>query len=505
MASYLSRISTAARAAIYAWRDVFAEPDAAALLPSQEERRAYFRLLWDYYRNSCFDDAKVYAAYKSRYGLYRHTRPLYNPTQRLVDFYAGQVYPGVLSADAKRLPDGVPLAVPFNDDIPDELAAAIAQLWQWSNWQAQSKKYVRFGAACGSVLVEVADEAEKGKVTFEPIYAGRVESVRLSSAGDLEAYALDFYARDDAGGLYRYRKEADKQAIRVYRDEKLEDERENFYGFVPAVWVKHADLGDDYGAPALRSSVGKIDELNSLVSHIHDHIHSRIKAPLVLWSDGRIKSLFAKAARGEEQDDVEQTDDTTLMLKGPAGGSLSTLAGDVDLGAAFAYAEKLIEEVEKDHPELKMFEELRGMSAVTGPAASRLLGDVSVKYWEAAANYDLGSIKLFQMGVAIMGERLRRGDVVAPTEQQRKFAPFDLTSYRKGQLDLTIKPRPLIPVTAEDAAGAEQKRAVGVAAIADFISNEEALRKLGYNESQILQIGQERRAQIKAEEIRAER
>jgi hypothetical protein len=36
--------------------------------------------------------------------------------------------------------------------------------------------------------------------------------------------------------------------------------------------------------------MGKIDELNNLVSHVHDQIHKKIGAPAVFWSDGSVQA-----------------------------------------------------------------------------------------------------------------------------------------------------------------------------------------------------------------------
>ena len=44
-----------------------------------DDRLIDYRLLWAYYQNSVFDDLAAYAGYRSRYRLYRHIRPIYNP------------------------------------------------------------------------------------------------------------------------------------------------------------------------------------------------------------------------------------------------------------------------------------------------------------------------------------------------------------------------------------------------------------------------------------------
>jgi hypothetical protein len=99
-----------------------------------------------------------------------------------------------------------------------------------------------------------------------------------------------------------------------------------------------------------------------------------------------------------------------------------------------------------------MYQELRKMSEVTGPGAARMMGDVYSRVLEVSSNYDQQSIKLFQMAAAIGGFRFRenREGWRLRTEAQAKFAPLDLDSYARGDLNMAIMPRPLIPMTEDD-------------------------------------------------------
>jgi hypothetical protein len=107
-----------------------------------------------------------------------------------------------------------------------------------------------------------------------------------------------------------------------------------------------------------------------------------------------------------------------------------------------------------------MYQRLREMSALTGPAAARLMGDVSGRVQEVASNYDTQSIKLFQMAAAVGGFRFREGREGwrERTEQRQKFGPFDLNSYARGQLNMSIAPRPLVPFTEADTVEMQGKR-----------------------------------------------
>jgi hypothetical protein len=457
----------ATSAAYTTWRRVYQDP-ADIQGGKFETRSDWYRTLWSYYDNSAFEDLARWSGYKKTYSLYRQTRFVYNPTRRLVDFYAGQVYPGVLSDDGAELPEGIPSAIPLADDTPIALQAAIGQLWQWSNWQAGKSVFVRYGAATGSALVEVVDDLERAKVTLANVWPGHVRDLHLDATGNVKSYTIEYTAYDDEQKReYQFAKSVDDEWFRTFRDGKPwapdggDSEYPNPYGFVPACWVKHRDLGGDHGAPAIHGSLGKIDELNSLASHVHDQIHKVIGAPMIIFSEGSIGNLLGRPKRGDTDELAvpEEDRESLLLLKGPQGGSVASLAGDLDLGQAMPYLESLLTEIERDYPELGMYRDLRQMTQVTGPGAQRVMGDVAANVWESAANYDQQLMKAQQMAIAIGGWRASTGAWGSSlTRQQVKFRPFNLDSYAKGDLDHTIMPRPLIPVTeAERLAGERQK------------------------------------------------
>src|SRR6266567_1108530 len=314
-------------------RRVFEDPASAHQTQLYRSRAAQFMLLWAYYDNSLFEksvqtftslninQARLGDVYRSNYNLYRNIRLIYNPVRRLVDFYAGVIYPGVLSEDAEKLPDGVPLAIPFSEDTLPELKAAIAQFWQWSNWQAKKSTLVRYGAALGSSLVELVDDMERGRVTAEVVWPGFVPLVELDSAGNLTAYCVEYQAFDDISRQsYHYRKIVTANAFYYFKNYQPFDYGDgevvdNPYGFVPAVWIKHLDIGGQFGSPAIGGSLGKIDELNGMVSHLHDHIHKAIGAPTLIATSGSIGALFKKTAdRGATADFPTPTEDQQSAL-----------------------------------------------------------------------------------------------------------------------------------------------------------------------------------------------
>jgi hypothetical protein len=452
----------ATSAAAQSFLRVWGDPEGVRRYRAYQSLQERYLYLWHLYKNSVFDGVEQWAVYRAQYGLYRHIRPVYNPTKRLVNFYAGMVYPGVLSTDGAGLPDGTPLAIPLAKDIDEALRDAIGQLWQWSNWQVGKSLMVRYGAALGDVLVEVVDEVDRGKVTFDIIWPGLVTELTLDGSGNVKEYAIEYEAQDTINGpLYHYKRLVNSRTIAEFKNDSLFEyvegvpaERPNPYGFAPAVWCKHTDDGGDHGEPAIRN-ISKIDELNEMASHAHDRAHAVLSSPMVISgkniSQAFVDSLDTKRGPTSDQTRPSAGRESVRVLKAEENGGVSAV--QLPEGEMLHYIEKLLEEIEADHPELTMFETLREMSQITGPAAEILVGDAYALITDARAGYDVQTVKLMQMGLAVAGWRLNTGawgnDL---SSQQETFAPFDLESYRRGDLDFEIMPRPLVPriLTAED-------------------------------------------------------
>lgn len=427
-----------------------AYPDPAAEQQDRDFRswQQQYLLRWGYYTNSAFEVLETWQAYKSLHRLYRNHRSIYNPTQRLCNFYAGAVYPGIVTADARRLPKTVRLAYPLPDDTPDDLRRALAQLWQWSNWQENSGVLVRWAAALGDTLVEVVDDLAGGKVYPELVWPGRVKGLTLDPSGHVKAYEQEYTATDETGKEYVFGKRVDQGQIVTYRDGQVTSETPNPYGFAPAVWVRHTNDGGMHGSPALRC-VGKVDTLNDVASHGIDTLHKMMGAPVVVATGGTLTRLDGAPARQATHELPNNPAQDMDVLK--AGPDAQIISIPLDTQSAIAYMEKLLTEIEADHPEITVWQALRDMSSTTGPAVSRLMGDVEGYVTRAQASYDAQCVKLFQMSIAIAGWRLSTG-AWGPnlTAQQQAFSGFGLDSYKAGQLDMLVLPRPLIPLTQQE-------------------------------------------------------
>jgi hypothetical protein len=257
------------------------------------------------------------------------------------------------------------------------------------------------------------------------------------------------------------------------------------------------------------STLGPVDELNNLASHTNDQIHKIIGAPLVLWAGSGLQNLFNTEKRGPTSEFVEPTSEqeNVLMLKGPQGGHVESLAGNLNLADVAIHMDRLISEIEHDHPELTFYEQLRSMSQITGPAAARLTGDVGKRVLDIQAVYDQSNISLFRMAVAIGGFRANTGAWGQLSPQQQKFVPFDLTSYERGDLDLAMKPRPLVVPTRTEIALEKQAfwTGVGTAVQQAGIPVEIVLRDEGWTDEQITALQDATDREAKAQQASIQR
>ena len=471
----VGRLTMAMGAGVSAFRRAFTDPnEQAGRLAESAER---YRYLWGLYENTLYDDLQM-VSYRQRNGLYRRIRGLYNPTRRVCDFYAAMVYPG-----------GVQDLVIETEN--DALDAAVRQVWQWSNWQRGKSLIARFGAVAGDVLAVVVDDPDKAKVRIEVVWPGQITGLTLDSYGNVQEYRREHDSVDENGRSYRYAKEVDKESIRTFRNNvptgynDLPPEYPNPYGFVPAVWCRHRDLGGDHGEPAVGGVTGKIDEINELASILHDRMTAIARSPLIITSDASMKAILRPNGQATGADEFTPVDRESIRtLRMPVGSGVEMLP--LDFSQMLTAMDRMTTEIEADLPELALFRELRGMSQLTGPAARRLMADVEGRVQDAAAGYDEQCVKLFQMAVAIGGWRLGDGGWAGRTAQQAKFAGFGLESYQKGDLDMSLAPRPLLTETRreelEEALLAEQ---VG-------ISRAEVLKDLGYSEERIAEMQAEK-------------
>jgi len=456
---FWSRLATSVSSGVAEMRRTWNEP-TDDLNQEFENRSAIYDRLWEYYTNTMWLDLAAWESYMAEHGLYRHIRPIYNPIFRLDAFYQS-IYPGLLSTGSTRPPDGMPLAIPLARNTPDEIRAAIGNAWRWSNWQEQKNVYITRAVVTGNSFVRIADDLDGRKVYAESVWPGHVQDLELDSSGNVTSYVIqyDTYAPPSASlppassspsshrQLVTFTEQVTQERIfQQLGDTVLRDE-ENPYGFVPAIWWRFNNVGSVYGLPAFFASMGKIDELNHLMSLVHDEVFKTVGSPILLR--GVVNPAgFPVAKRGSTADFSYRHSDREekgIIFAPNENAGIETLKTNV--AEALQVADGLRKEIENDFPELTAYVALREMTQTTGPVVDALSADVKNRFAKAAASSDQQMVKLWQMVLAIAGMRVNRGDWGPRSELDRtrlSFQPFSLASYEAEELDFAIEMRPLV-------------------------------------------------------------
>jgi hypothetical protein len=470
---------------------VTSDPQAELEQMPINDRRLSYSQSWNYYRGDQFSTRKGqdWSLYLASRELYKNTRLIYNPTTQIVDFYVDNLWQPAQDEAHESL------VTPVSDSTDEALKAAIAQIDQWSVFQSEAPKIKRYGAATGNVLIEGVDDLVRQKVLHNTVWPGYVIDLQLNDTGDVQSYALEYDVIEDAktNKRYRYKKIVDKETIRHFRNDSpwtppgtSGSVEELPYGFCFAVWIRHTDDGSDFGLPACKD-LNKIDEMNSLASHLHDNIHKLVESPVVLSVDGEVIPIVGASSRtlpdGTNEIVPQDPRLNWIVLKAKPGASVLDLASKLKLAEAHPYLKDLLASFTDDYPELQAATIIQQNSQLSGAALERMLTPAQNRLDGVQGNWNQQLIKLRQMQIAVAGMRFHGNDWSFRTKQQANFAPYSLDSYNAGTLDFNLKKSVLVRTTeAEDEELLKAKTDRANALMDIGIDELEALQVAGYSE-----------------------
>ena len=421
-----------------------------------------YNLYETYYFNRMYQRTGTYRDKRS--GLPVNIRPLHNPAALLVDWYASRVAPGSMTDDGLPV-NGQPNRIPFDDQVDEAIRLAVQQAFLWGSAGFDLGLYVRTGAMLGDVFAEIVSDPERQKVYPKLIHPRYVTDVEWNDTGDVTRYQIEIPQIDGKGNSYTWEKIVDKAFITTLKDGKAfaydgeAATQPNPWGFVPAIWVQHRNIGGQHGSPCFANAITKIDELNGIVSEIDDYILKFTKQSIIIGTqsvdafnnaltNARTRKRMKISGPITADQMTAKRDNIDVMAAEPPLSSVR-LIENIGLADAVPHRDRLLDEIEKDFPEITFSRKLLDMSNPSGVAVEALTRDPQHRLDEAASNYDAGLIKLGQMCISIAAQCIRDGvwDRRGMTDQQLKFAGFSVDSYDRGELAFSIVPRTLVPET----------------------------------------------------------
>ena len=434
-----------------------------------------YEIFEGYYHNIAYHSIVTYSqALKSTERLYKHVRGVYNPVKRLCESYVAKVYGGALDTE-----NGTTGAIPLQAENP-AILEAVMQLWIASRWGQKKSLYVRNGAITGDSYLKIVDDIHRKEVRLEVVESGKIKDMRTNDAGEIEYIELEYYIRGENNRHVKYNEKIDREKFTVSvdgkplgihtngRNEPISEWR-NDYGFVPMVHVQHMDMGLGFGAPAIYGSLHKINELNDLASILNDGMRKQVQMPVVFINavPGDLDLGADQSTQTGQRDDKPRKDTATAISITGENADVKTLPPTIDIANGLANIQEIVQELEKDLPELALHR-LRDSGNLTAPGVRSAYDDAIARYQEARGNYDTVLVQAQKYALAIGGMRGYQG-----------YQGFNLLSLEDDSLEHQIAQRPVI----NDTLGLNEQITLTLQALVSNVPKEVYL-KMGWSDKE---------------------
>jgi hypothetical protein len=437
---FMRRITAAQKA--FQKPDVITDPlDLDADWNEYGSRRNRYDIFWAFYENTVYEETQSNfhrwaAQYKTRYGMYKYSRNVYNPSLRLGDFWRSHIWGG----SAEQLFS----YFTYGDNVnEDQLLEAIAQIWQWSNWEIKKDIVPLYGSTMGDVAIVIVDDTERGKVFLDIVHPGNLVYVDKDIAGNVVAYHIEEERPDP-------RKVTNQSVVYTEIAMKVDDQIEyttllngnpyawngvaehwtTDYGFVPMVTIQHNDVGLLWGWSEILPGQSKFREVDDLGSKLNDQIRKTVDA-MWFFAGATAPTTSPKVTEGTATANKPQPGREELpALYGPENATATALVADLEIEQTSNHIGTIIKEIEKDYPELRLVSLL---NEDTGPVSGRALEAAKqpaiVKVQERRPNYYSAMIRANQMAVTIAGLNGYNG--------------YNIDSFDNGELEHNIMGVPI--------------------------------------------------------------
>lgn len=420
-----------------------------------EARRLRYAILWSFYQNTAYRNINSWStSYRTDYSLYKYTRPIYNPTRRLANFWKNHLQGGRLTLDQK-VKSFKFLPIDFGENAKaEDLFPAIQSLWDWSNWLRQRSMYYLYGVTLGDVGLKIVDDIDRQKVYIEIVHPSTVENVDLDPFGNVKGYTIveqrmdpnkknkvvwykEVAERD--GDLVVYSTFKDKEPFDWSGDSGRGETWDIKYGFVPFVWVNHINNGLAYGEAEIHSNRVLFHEVDDMASALNDHVRKSLNSPKLFTGIKAVSEISAAHSDAFTDRPDPGKEEIVALYTAKENARAHSLIEPLDYQGTLGAIDKMLINIEKEYPELR----LDSLEAEGKPLSGRALKiarePTQTKGDEYRVPYDAGLVAAQQMGIAIGGFR-----------GYEQFKGFDLDSFEKGTTKHMIGERPMFSTDPSD-------------------------------------------------------
>lgn len=288
----VTAFSSGLRAFSVAFREQYLGTVEPANYTSFSARVLRYKILASMYENSTYRNIHNWARnYKETYGLYRHVRNIYSPAYRIGEFWKSHLLAGALdplAGDGVAVPSALPIITKN-----EALRLPISTLWTDSNFQVRKDILSLKGSTLGDIAIKVEDDPIRGKVYLDILDPSKLSNIEFDIFGNVKSYSITELKEDplNPARTVTYAEICSRNGLEVvyqtYRDgapyawNGVSSEWSEPYGFVPVVFLKHNDVGLDYGWSEFFPGLSKIREVDDLGSKLSDQIRKMVDAPIL--------------------------------------------------------------------------------------------------------------------------------------------------------------------------------------------------------------------------------
>jgi hypothetical protein len=453
-----------------------------------------------YYENNALYDALAQLLRVS--GLWMQgMKPLRNPANRAVEFHVSHLWPGPL-----------PRAMPISSKKPG-VVEAISQVWDWSNWGNEKQLAARKFANLGDMFIKVpTHRGVNGEVTqvfMQVLDAANVIDFHKDARGFLTYIRIDTFqirvTNEGSDQIVRteiWNKEEDSYRIYLHTKGKgaaikeLGDPTVNKpiqasfgFDFIPIVHAKFRDVGEARGRNCYVHALDKIDETNMMATRLHQILFRYNKPTTVVMANSEDSSgrpLPAPTLLDRNQNETE-TDAAAIgdedVWELPGYSKLEHLVPNLQYADALSILQDQVGELENDLPEI-LYYELKEKGELSGIALQTILSGAVDRALEARGNAETALVRAQQMALTIGQLRGLPG-----------FEASAIGTFENGDFVHSFQERDVIPLSKKD-------QSAGIKADVDAgMSTPFAMKRYGFSQDEIDEVLKSPEYKLKLEKL----
>jgi hypothetical protein len=389
--------------------------------PSVRDLR--YKLNWALYENTAYNDIHSWAvAFKTVKGLYKYIRGVYNPVGRLSDFWASHMWTGQIDkdlGDGDKKHSAIPLIF-HKKEQTDPIKTSLRHFIREANINSMKSLIPLWGSTLGDVFYALRKDAEGKRIYGKMIHPSTVVEVEKNDLGEIISYRIEetvldpesnyekecLYAetatlvRDNLGDYHTEYKTYKNEVPYAWKDNGI-SEWTTKYPFVPLVHFKHQDIGLDFGWSEFHKQTDKILNLDDVASNLSDFIRLSVNAPWLLSGVKRPSNNKFPTAAPSKKSPTPLKQEMRILYAG-LNSTAHPLIVDMDMEGTAKFMSSVIEELEKDLPELSLdmwnIEGNKGSARALRAARQRTEKKGEIR----RAGYDRNMESLFKMAL-VMG------------------------------------------------------------------------------------------------------